>query len=113
MRGHAATAALLLAEEYETRAAQLEGRPVATTYVGNIERIGELVTTEREALTVLEMREGDLVTQLAATRQQRQVAEARLDAILKTARLLDMPDLPRTSMPPRFDEAARDQQQPN
>lgn len=106
VRGHAATAALLLAEEYEARAAQLEGRPVAAAYVGNIERIGELVAAERDAIDALTVREADLVSQLDKARRQRQLAEARIEAILKTARILDMPDMSRQgAVPPRFDDA--------
>ncbi len=109
VRGHAATAALLLADEYDARADQLEGRPAASTYIGSAERIGELVTVERQAVQTLIAREVELEAQLAATRQRRQVAEARIEAILETARLVDMPAPPRRSAtPPTFAEAAQD-----
>lgn len=108
VRGHAATAALLLADEYEARAAQLEGRPVAAAYVGNIEKIGELIATEREAIDALVIREAELVSQLAKTRQHRALAEARIDAILTTARMLDMPEpLRHGATPPRYAEAEK------
>lgn len=110
VRGPAATAALLLADEYEARAAQLEGRPVASAYVGTIDRIGELVAVERRAIEALAVREADLVHQLERTRHERVVADARIDAILSTARLLDMPEpLSRPgAVPPRFEEATMD-----
>ncbi len=109
VRGPAATAALLLAEEYETRAAQLEGRPVAAAYVGTADRIGELVATERRAVDRLVIREADLSAQLEQTRQQVVVANARIDAILATAMLLDMPETSRPSaVPPRFDDTPAD-----
>ena len=106
VRGHAATAALLLAEEYEARADQLEGRPLANAYVGNIDRIGELVATERDAIERLQVRESDLLMQLDKVRHDRVIAEARIESILKTARMLDMPNPPRRApTPPSFAEA--------
>ena len=107
VRGHAATAALLLADEYDARADHLDGRPAAAAYIGNVERIGELVAHERETLDALAIREADLQAQLVRVRQQRVVAEARVDAILQTARILDVPEPPRRSVPPpSFREAA-------
>lgn len=106
VRGHAATAALLLAEEYEARADQLEGRPMAAAYVGNVDRIGELVATERDTIERLHVRESDLLMQLDRVRQDRLIAEARIESILKTARMLDMPNPPRRApTPPSFAEA--------
>jgi hypothetical protein len=106
VRGHAATAALLLAEEYESRAAQLEGKPAAASYLGNADRVGELVARERAGLEALTVLENDLAAQLARARQQRAIAEARIDAILATARLLDMPAPVRTTPAASFTEAA-------
>lgn len=106
VRGHAATAALLLAEEYEARADQLEGRPMAAAYVGNVDRIGELVATERETIDRLQVREADLLMQIDKVRHDRVIAEARIESILKTARMLDMPNPPRRApAPPSFAEA--------
>ena len=112
VRGPAATAALLLADEYEAKAAQLEGRPVAAAYVGTIDRIGELLADERRAVEALAASEAELVRQLDQVRHQRVVADARIDAILSTARLLDMPEpsLRPTAVPPRFDDATVDKQ---
>ncbi len=106
VRGHAATAALLLADEYEARAIQLEGKPAAASYLANVDRIGELIAEQRASIAAMVVREADLTAELAAARQQRALAEARVDGILKAARLFDMPDLPRAGAPARFDEAA-------
>ena len=106
VRGHAATAALLLADEYEARAVQLEGKPAAASYLGNADRVGELIARERAGVDALTVLENDLANQLNRTRQQRAVAEARIDAILATARLLDMPAPIRTTPPASFTEAA-------
>ena len=92
VRGHAATSALLLADEYELRAAQLEGKPAATLYLGQADRVGELISAERANINTLIAEEADLAARLDRTRQQRAIAEARIDAMLLTARLLDMPD---------------------
>jgi hypothetical protein len=106
VRGHAATAALLLADEYEARASELEGKPAASAYLGNADRIGELVAGERAAIETLIVRETELTSQLARARQERRVAEARIDAILTTARLLDMPE-PLPSYTSRYSEPAK------
>ena len=104
--GHAATASLLLAEEYEARADQLEGRPLAAAYVGNMDKVGELIATERELITTLTVTETSLSAQVVATRQRRMLAEARLEAILHTVILFDIPQpLRRTTAPPSFQEA--------
>ena len=94
VRGHAATAALLLAEEYENRADRLEGQPTATAYVANVEQVGELIASTRETIAELDRSEAALTAELAAVRQQRLLAETRLEAILLTARLFDVPKLP-------------------
>lgn len=104
--GHAATASLLLAEEYEARADQLEGRPLAAAYIGNIDRVGEMIAAERELITTLTMTEKSLSTQIATARQQRLLAEARVEAILHTVILFDVPQaLRRTTVPPPFQDA--------
>ena len=92
VRGHAATSALLLADEYELRAAELEGKPAAAAYLGHADRVGELIASERANINALIAEEADLAARLDRTRQQRAIAEARVDAMLLTARLLDMPD---------------------
>ncbi|WP_419814226.1 hypothetical protein [Glacieibacterium sp.] len=106
VRGHAATAALLLADEYESRATQLEGKPAAASYLGNADRVGELIARERAGVDALVVLETDLASQLARTREKRAIAEARIDAILATARLLDMPAPVRGNTPASFTEAA-------
>ena len=106
VRGHAATAALLLADEYESRATQLEGKPAAASYLGNADRVGELIARERAGVDALVVLETDLASQLARTREKRAIAEARIDAILATARLLDMPAPVRGTTPASFTEAA-------
>lgn len=105
VNGHAATASLLLAEEYEARADQLEGRPLAAAYIGNIDRVGEMIATERELITTLTMTEKSLSSQLAATRQQRLFAETRVEAILHTVSLFDVPQALRRTTVPSFRDA--------
>ena len=108
IKGHAATAALLLAEEYERRANHLEGRPTAAAYVQNAESVGAMVAAEREIIATLVNREDGLVAELAAIRQQRLMAETRVEAILITAKLFDIPNAPRSSTPPPSYQAAAD-----
>ena len=109
VRGHAATAALLLADEYDMRADQLDGQPASATYIAQADRVGELIATEREAITALNRSETSLIAELAALRQQRLIAETRVEAILHTARLFDAPKVPRTGAAPQsFREAANE-----
>ena len=105
VRGHAATAALLLADEYEARAIQLEGKPAASSYLASADRIGELIAAQRAEIAGLMVRESELAADLALARQHRALAEARVDGILSAARLFDMPDLPRSGNPTRFADA--------
>ncbi|QXQ05362.1 hypothetical protein KX816_14040 [Sphingosinicellaceae bacterium] len=104
--GHAATAGLLLADEYEARADQLEGTPLAAAYIGNIDRVGAKIADERELISTLVMTETQLASQIAAVRQKRLLAEARVEAILNTVLLFDVPPpLRRRSIVPPFEEA--------
>ena len=56
------------------------------------DRVGELIAVERANINTLIAEEADLAARLDRTRQQRAIAEARVDAMLLTARLFDMPD---------------------
>ncbi len=105
VRGHAATAALLLADEYEARAIQLEGKPAAASYLASADRIGELIAEHRSNIAAIAAREADLTAELAQARQRRALAEARVEGILHAACLFDMPDLPRNGIPARFEDA--------
>ena len=82
---------------------------MAATYVGTVDRIGELVAIERRAIEALAVHEADLANQLERVRQQRLIADARIDAILATARLLEVPEPSRPRpAPPRYEGGAAD-----
>lgn len=89
--GDAATAALLLAAEYEARADDLDDGPAVQTYLTVAERVGALLNERCQQVAEFQDRERDLDTRLRQTRTDRALLEARIAGILEASSLLDVP----------------------
>jgi len=89
--GEAATAALLLAAEYESRAADLEAMPKADTYLNLAERVGALLNERCAQVFEVRKVERDLDNRLEQAKTERALLEARIAGILEASSLLDVP----------------------
>lgn len=95
--GDAATAALLLAAEYEARADDLDDGPAIASYMTVAEKVGALLNERCAQVAEFQEKERDLDQRLRQARSDRALLEARIAGILEASSLIDVPAPVRTN----------------